>query len=103
VGVERFRDDGVRPRAVGAGPVERLEGAGQHDDRDVRTVRQPLDGLAELVPRETRHHGVGENHVGREIRKKRRGLVAASHRPQLPVRSGKRELDDLLDRQTVVR
>jgi hypothetical protein len=88
---------------LGAVGVEGLERAGEQHDRDVAVVGIRLDVLADLVAVLLRHDDVGEDDVGAHLGEFGDCLRAVVDRGDLVVAVGKRELDDLLYGDTVVR
>ena len=108
LGDERFRLERLRERAVVARAgrallVEGLEGSGEQENRDVRPRRVRLDLLADLVAVLLRHDDVAENDVGPDLGEplEREAPVAHGDHVEVLVREG--QLDDLLDRDAVVR
>ena len=102
VRVEGLRDDHVAADPVGALPVEGLEGSGEQDHGDARGGRIALDRFADLVTVLLRHHDVGEDEVRPRGLERFDRLPSVGNAGQLVARSGKRQLDDFLDRQAVV-
>ena len=102
LGVERLRHDRVRADPVGALAVEGLERSGQQDHRNARRLRVALDRLADLVAVLLGHHDVGEDQVGAGLADLLEGPHSVAHADELVLAVGKRQLDDLLNRQTVV-
>ena len=100
--VEGLRDAGVGSRALGPRLVEGLEGPGEKDDGHVPAARPALDLLAQLVAGLSRHDAVREDDVRREGVEERKRQIAVSDGLQLELRSRERQLDDLLNGQTVV-
>jgi hypothetical protein len=88
-----------------AGPVlvERLEGAGEEEHRDVLQRRVGLQRLAQLVAVLPRHDDVGEDDVGLDGAGLRERVLAVVHRRDLVVLGGERDAHDLLDRDGVIR
>ena len=104
---QRLRLEGLRDVAVGAGArgallVERLEGAGQEQHRNVSRGRVGLDRLADLVAVLARHHDVGEDHVRPRLARARDRVVAVVHGEEHDVLVREADADDLLDRHAVV-
>ena len=102
LGFERLRDDGVATCFVGAIRIERLEGSGEKDDRDVAVLRMRFDVLADLIAVLLRHDDVGEDDVGSHLSELLQGFGPVVDRCDLVIPVGKRQLDDLLDGDTVV-
>jgi hypothetical protein len=92
----------VGSRGGRAGSVEGLERAGEQQHRCVAEFGVGLDGLADLVATQLRHHHVREDDVGADLANLRKSVLAVVHRGDGDVFVRKGDRDHLLDRDAVV-
>ncbi len=100
--LERLHQHAVAAGGAGAALVERFEGAGQQQHRDLRQLGIVLDEGGDLVAVALRHADVGQDDVGALGADPLDGLAAVADHDDLDVLVGKGELDDTLDRDAVV-
>jgi len=98
----------LHQHAVGAGltslvRVDRLERAGQQDDRDVRERRRLLDERGDRVAIALRHADIGQHNVGRLAFDPLDRLTSVGDGDDPDTGVSKRELDDATNGQAVVR
>jgi hypothetical protein len=105
---ERLALEGLGDVAVGlgfagAGLVERLEGAGQQQHRDVLEGRIVLDRLADLVPVPLRHDHVGQDDIGLLLAGSGERVLSIVDGDDLIVLAFEGHAHDLLDRDGIIR
>ena len=100
---ERLRHHRIATGLVGAVGIERLERAGEKDHRDRAVLRMRLHEFADFVSVLLRHDDVGEDDVGAHFGQLLDRLRAVIDRDHFVIAVGKREFDDLLDGDTVIR
>ena len=101
--LERLGQEPVAADAGGPVLVERLEGAGEEQDRDVGQRRRLLDEVADLVAVLLRHDDVAEDEVRTHVLDLLDRQAPVPHRHDLEVLVRERQLDDFLDGDAVVR
>jgi hypothetical protein len=101
--LERLGQEAVAADPGRALLVERLERAGEQQHGDVAEGRVLLDEVAHLVAVLLRHDDVAEDHVGADFLGLLDGEPPVADGCHLEVLVGEGQLDDLLDRDAVVR
>ncbi len=91
-----------QPTSAGPILVQRLEGAGQQDHRNVRQPRIALDEGRDLVAVPLGHADIGEHDVRTIGAHPLDGLTAVADRDDVDVLVRERELDDPLDGDAVI-
>ena len=103
LGLEGLREEAVASDAIRPILVERLERPREKENGNVGEGRRLLDELADLVAVLLGHDDVAENHVRTHFLDPLHGEPAVAHRDHVEVLVGESQLDDLLDRDAVVR
>ena len=101
-GFERLDEHAVAPHLFGTRLIDRLEGAGQQQHRDVLEIGPALHERRHVVAALFGHADVGEHDVGKLGGDTCDGLLAVVDGNHLDVLARKRQLDDALDGHAVV-